>query len=89
MRAQRVTDRSWATKLESYRVTQVVQERGRGENCGGGRRAALEKRGGLLGRCPLTMAGAGQGAVPRVDASGWSSFRARGTTAHCETVLRL
>lgn len=35
----------------------------------------------------LTMAGAGDGAVPRVDHSGWSSFRARGTTAHGETVL--
>lgn len=36
--------------------------------------------------CSL-MAGAGDGAVPRVDHSGWSSFRARGTTAHGETVL--
>lgn len=37
----------------------------------------------------LTMALVRGSAVSRVDASGCSSFRARGTTAHREAVLRL
>lgn len=51
------------------------------ESCALGRRRASGQG--------LTVAGAGAGAVPGVDGSGWSSFRARGTTAHGETVLRL
>lgn len=47
---------------------------------------ASEERGGLL---VLTMAGAGGGAVAGVGHSGWSSFGARGTTAHREPGLWL